>query len=132
MTEFISLVGVSLVVMTIALFRLRWLMYVASLFWFFAGLWVRGLSVTANSPAGADWDIYYGMMFLSFFMVLVCALIPTAMRDKKEEEEGDVYVDDIDATEEYADKLNRATQIPKIGRRASEERRQRKQESKRR
>lgn len=120
MTEFTELSGIAVILMAIAAFRLRWLMFPAGLFWLFAGLWIRGLSVTANSPAGTPWDIYYGMYFFCLFMVLACVLLPVAMRDKKAEEPGDVYVDDVDRAEEYNEKLWKATRAPRVGRSAAQ------------
>jgi Ca2+/Na+ antiporter len=75
------------VVCTIATFALqsgrRILSFVAAGFWVITG-------VSAYTTSVKLWDIYYALFWLCMAMVIVCALIPSVLKEKQEESDQDI------------------------------------------
>jgi len=78
--------------------------------WVSAGTWLL-LGITGYNYSDALWDTYYALFLFSEIMVLTFALLPVALREKKEPEEIDEFaeenrelIDDVERSER--DKTN--------------------------
>ncbi len=49
-----------------------------------AGAWLL-LGVYSYTNSAATWDIYYALFWLSMGMIVVCVLVPAALKEKKED-----------------------------------------------
>jgi len=96
----------------------------AAIFWVVAGIWIRGYTV-------ADWDIYYVLFFTCVLgMVLLCVFeaVILGTRPPGEGKHDDIEISQLDHTQKQMDALWEGTEIPRIGRRASTERRRQQKE----
>ena len=97
--------------------RSKLLIMFAMVFWVVAGIWSYTMSTT---PTTTIWDMHYALFFVCLLGgPLMCLGMALTMRDPKEDQIGDIYVDDLDRQEKENEDLWRGTRAPAIGRRAA-------------